>query len=43
MQQHVEVLGEKVEVLREEEGTLYLGSLLKFKTFHDTEIDHWIF
>lgn len=41
-QRHVEVLGEKVEVLPEDEGTLYLGRMLKFKNFHDAEIDHRI-
>ena len=41
-QQHVDVLGEKVEVLPGTEGTLYLGRMLDFSNFHDAEIDHRI-
>jgi len=41
-QRHVDVLGEKVEVLAETEGTVYLGRMLQFTKFHDTEIDHRI-
>ena len=41
-QTHVEVLGEKVEVLAETEGTVYLGRTVSFSNFHDAEIDNRI-
>ena len=41
-QRHVEVLGEKVEILPWSEGTMYLGRMMQFDKFHDVEIDHRI-
>ena len=42
-QTHVEGLGEKVEVLAETEGTVYLGRAVNFSNFHDAEIDNRIY
>lgn len=42
VQKHIEVHGKQIQVLPHHEGTKYLGRLLCFNSYHDSEIKHRI-